>query len=101
MEKIEDEFVIKSVKNSGLKYTIKVYKDKAPDEIYTLIYHGDILDKFLTGSTIKVSGYLAGQIKIINKEAQDELIEDGKISEDVTTYEFEKQPVIMVEELSG
>ena len=100
MEKIEDEFVIKSVKNSGLKYTIKVYKDKAPDEIYTLIYYGDVLDKFLTGSTIKVSGYLAGQIKIINKEAQDELIEDGKISEDVTTYEFEKQPVIMVEELS-
>lgn len=99
MEKIEDIFVIKNVKKTGVTYTITSYKEGMPDELYSMIYEGDIMDTFLTGSSIKVSGYLMGQTRKITTQERDKIIEDGILSEDLMTYEFDKQLVIKAEEI--
>ncbi len=99
MEDIEDIFVIKNVKKSGLTFTMSAYREDTPDELYTIIYEGDVMDQFFTGSKIKVLGYLTGQTKSATKEDRDEMIEDGTKSTDVMTYEFEKQLVINAEEI--
>ena len=99
MEKVEDTFVIKNVKKEGLTFTITACPENAPTELYTLIYEGDVMDKFLTGSKINITGFLAGQTKKVSTEKRDEMIEDGAESSKVMTYEFEKQLVIKVEEI--
>ncbi len=58
-----------------------------------------MLDKFLTGSRIKVAGYLTGQTRNVVSEKRDEILEDGVESDDIMTYEFMKRPVVKVEEL--
>ena len=99
MEKIEDTFVIKNVTKTGAAFTIDAFTEDKPDELYTLIYDGDVLDKFLTGSKIKVAGYMTGQTRTVLSEKRDEILEDGVESDDIMTYEFMKRPVIKVEEL--
>ena len=99
MEKIEDTFVIKNVKKEGLTFIISAHPENAPTELYTLIYEGDVMDKFLAGSKINITGFLAGQTKKVPTEKRDEMIEDGAESSKVMTYEFEKQLVIEAEEI--
>ncbi len=99
MEKIEDTFVIKNITKTGSSFTIDAYLEDKPNDLLTLIYEGDVLDKFLTGSRIKVAGYLMGQTRNVVSEKRDEILEDGVESDDIMTYEFNKRPVVKVEEL--
>ncbi|SNU06918.1 MORN repeat-containing protein [Lachnospiraceae bacterium] len=99
MAEINDTFIINNISKTGLTFTITAYPESSPEELYTLIYEGDVMDRFLTGSSIKVKGYVAGQTKRLIDEERDEIMEDGVKSDDMVTYSFEKQPVIMVEEL--
>ena len=100
MEKVNDSFVVKNCIKSGINYIITVYKEGKDDELYTLIYEGDILDRFPTSTKLDIKGYINGQYKIVSTEVRNELIKEGAKSDDIITYDFTRYPVIKVYELN-
>ena len=99
MVKVDDTFVVKNSEKAGMTYTIMGYKEDKPDELYALIYKGDTMDRFATGSKIRVKGFVAGQTKNVSNESRDELIDEGNKLKDIVTYDFTRYPVIQADEI--